>query len=35
MAQANSDWIVRLYYAFQDDQFLYMVMEYMPGKTDQ
>lgn len=31
MAHANSDWIVHLYYAFQDPQFLYMVMEYMPG----
>lgn len=31
MAHANSDWIVHLYYAFQDTNFLYMVMEYMPG----
>lgn len=31
MAHANSDWIVHLYYAFQDNHFLYMVMEYMPG----
>lgn len=31
MAHAHSEWIVRLYYAFQDTQFLYMVMEYMPG----
>ncbi|CAG9536196.1 unnamed protein product [Cercopithifilaria johnstoni] len=31
MAHAHSEWIVRLHYAFQDTQFLYMVMEYMPG----
>ncbi|VDN07030.1 unnamed protein product [Thelazia callipaeda] len=31
MAHANSEWIVRLHYAFQDIRFLYMVMEYMPG----
>ncbi|CAI5437700.1 unnamed protein product [Caenorhabditis angaria] len=31
MAHANSDWIVRLQYAFQDPRYLYMVMEYMPG----
>ena len=31
MAHAHSDWIVHLYYAFQDTHFLYMVMEYMPG----
>ncbi|CAI2307309.1 unnamed protein product [Caenorhabditis sp. 36 PRJEB53466] len=31
MAHADSDWIVRLQYAFQDPRHLYMVMEYMPG----
>uniref|UniRef100_UPI00358FC81C rho-associated protein kinase 2-like isoform X1 n=1 Tax=Myxine glutinosa TaxID=7769 RepID=UPI00358FC81C len=31
MAFANSPWVVQLYYAFQDDRCLYMVMEYMPG----
>ncbi|VDP28968.1 unnamed protein product [Soboliphyme baturini] len=31
MAYANSDWIVKLHYAFQDARYLYMVMEYMPG----
>jgi serine/threonine protein kinase len=31
MAHANSEWIVKLHYAFQDFRFLYMVMEYMPG----
>lgn len=31
MAYADSDWIVKLHYAFQDPRYLYMVMEYMPG----
>ena len=31
MAFANSPWIIQLFYAFQDDRYLYMVMEYMPG----
>ena len=32
MAHANSDWIVKLHYAFQDGRYLYMVMDYMPGE---
>ncbi|XP_029640242.1 rho-associated protein kinase 2 isoform X1 [Octopus sinensis] len=31
MANANSDWIVQLHYAFQDERYLYMVMDFMPG----
>uniref|UniRef100_A0A452T6I4 Rho-associated protein kinase 2 n=2 Tax=Ursus TaxID=9639 RepID=A0A452T6I4_URSMA len=31
MAFANSPWVVQLFCAFQDDKYLYMVMEYMPG----
>ncbi|XP_053141596.1 rho-associated protein kinase 2 isoform X5 [Hemicordylus capensis] len=31
MAFANSPWVVQLSSAFQDDRYLYMVMEYMPG----
>lgn len=31
MANANSEWIVQLHFAFQDDKYLYMVMDYMPG----
>ncbi|XP_052900414.1 rho-associated protein kinase 1 [Anopheles moucheti] len=31
MANANSDWIVKLHFAFQDAKFLYMVMDFMPG----
>ncbi|XP_018123419.1 rho-associated protein kinase 1 [Xenopus laevis] len=31
MAFSNSPWVVQLFYAFQDDRYLYMVMEYMPG----
>lgn len=32
MAHANSEWIVKLHYAFQDSKYLYMIMDYMPGK---
>nr|XP_022315785.1 rho-associated protein kinase 1-like isoform X1 [Crassostrea virginica]XP_022315786.1 rho-associated protein kinase 1-like isoform X1 [Crassostrea virginica] len=31
MANANSEWIVQLHFAFQDTKYLYMVMDYMPG----
>jgi len=31
MANANSDWIVQLHFAFQDHKYLYMVMDFMPG----
>ncbi|XP_058239066.1 rho-associated protein kinase 2 isoform X2 [Hemibagrus wyckioides] len=31
MAFAHSPWVVQLCCAFQDERFLYMVMEYMPG----
>ncbi|BFY99727.1 hypothetical protein BsWGS_02766 [Bradybaena similaris] len=31
MANANSEWIVQLHFAFQNSKFLYMVMDYMPG----
>lgn len=31
MAHANSEWIVKLHYAFQDSKYLYMIMDYMPG----
>ncbi|XP_012943125.1 rho-associated protein kinase 2 [Aplysia californica] len=31
MANANSEWIVQLHFAFQNNKFLYMVMDYMPG----
>ncbi|XP_061192680.1 rho-associated protein kinase 2-like isoform X2 [Saccostrea echinata] len=31
MANANSQWIVQLHFAFQDAKYLYMVMDYMPG----
>ncbi|XP_024935598.1 rho-associated protein kinase 2 isoform X2 [Cephus cinctus] len=31
MAHANSQWIVQLHFAFQDNKYLYMVMDYMPG----
>ncbi|EGG14081.1 putative protein serine/threonine kinase [Cavenderia fasciculata] len=31
LANANNDWVVRLYYSFQDDNYLYLIMEYLPG----
>lgn len=31
MAHASTDWIVKLHFAFQDERYLYMVMDYMPG----
>ena len=31
MAGANSDWITQLQFAFQDPDFLFLVMEYVPG----
>lgn len=31
MAHSNSDWIVKMFYSFQDHKYLYMVMEFMPG----
>lgn len=31
MAHAVTDWIVKLHFAFQDDRYLYMVMDFMPG----
>lgn len=31
MAHANSEWILKLHFAFQDTKYLYMVMDYMPG----
>lgn len=31
LALADNPWIVKLYYSFQDDSFLYLVMEYLAG----
>lgn len=31
MAHANSEWILKLHFAFQDHKYLYMVTDYMPG----
>jgi serine/threonine-protein kinase LATS1/2 len=31
LAEADNEWIVRLYYSFQDSIYLYFVMEYIPG----
>ena len=31
LAQADNPWVVKLQYSFQDDNHLYLVMEYLPG----
>ncbi|KAH0613909.1 uncharacterized protein H6S33_005795 [Morchella sextelata] len=31
LTAAKSDWLVKLLYAFQDDQSIYLAMEYVPG----
>jgi len=31
LAEINHPSIVKLYYSFQDDEFLYLIMEYLPG----
>ncbi|WWC90369.1 uncharacterized protein L201_005302 [Kwoniella dendrophila CBS 6074] len=31
LAESNSPWVVQLYYSFQDTQYLYLVMEFLPG----
>ncbi len=31
LAMAQNPWIVELRYSFQDEKFLYLVMEYLPG----
>ena len=30
-AQDDNPWVVRLHFSFQDDECLYLVMEYVPG----
>lgn len=31
LAEADNEWVVKLYYSFQDERNLYFVMEYVPG----
>lgn len=31
LAESNSPWVVQLYYSFQDAQYLYLLMEFLPG----
>lgn len=31
LAEADNEWVVKLYYSFQDQQNLYFVMDYIPG----
>ena len=32
LAEADNEWVVKLYYSFQDKDNLYFVMDYIPGK---
>ena len=31
LAEADNEWVVKLYYSFQDKENLYLVMDYIPG----
>lgn len=31
LAEADNEWIVKLFYSFQDNQYLYFILEYIPG----
>ena len=31
LAEAHNEWIVKLFYSFQDEKFLYFILEYIPG----
>ena len=31
LAEADNQWIVKLYYSFQDEKYLYFILEYIPG----
>jgi serine/threonine kinase 38 len=31
LAEVDSAFIVKLYYSFQDEEYLYLIMEYLPG----
>lgn len=31
LAEADNEWVVKLYYSFQDEESLYFVMDYVPG----
>lgn len=32
LAEADNEWVVKLYYSFQDNDNLYFVMDYIPGR---
>lgn len=31
LSEANTEWVVKLYYSFQDKDNLFFIMEYIPG----
>ena len=30
----RNDWVVSLYYSFQDENYLYLIMEFVPGERE-
>ncbi len=34
LCEADVDWVVKMYYSFQDNSNLYLVMEFLPGGKD-
>lgn len=31
LVEADHEWVVKMYYSFQDAQNLYLIMEFLPG----
>ena len=31
LVEADHQWVVKMYYSFQDNEMLYLVMEFLPG----
>lgn len=31
LTEVQNSFVVKLYYSFQDDDYLYLIMEYLPG----
>ena len=34
LVEADHQWVVKMYYSFQDPMNLYLIMEFLPGGTD-
>ena len=35
LAEADHQWVVKMYYSFQDPVNLYLIMEFLPGGKDE